>query len=272
MKWVAPLVGAFVGAAVALALTAGSGVAAQEPVTTTTTAGADSEPVVFVDERETIIGPAAIVPGGLTLDDDELEFRYELYPLAPTDGAEPVIEFLGFGNFREVAPDDIVPVWPVRWTLESSAGDVAYESTIASSRTVRFLVSDSFTVDQVTGIRLDSYRVRMPLDDRFTVTEGPAYEEIAPGLRIRLLRRVVQGDQTIVQVEVDSAVPDSIGLIAIEGYGGGWLSAVRAAEGGPRWNLRYDGSDLPAEIPLVVRGSVWIDIEQPTPVELGAIG
>lgn len=270
MKWAAPLVGAFLGAVVALVLTAGGGVEAQEPATTTTAVAA--EPVVFVDERETVIGPAAIVPGGITRAGGELEFRYELHPLAPTNGAEPVIEFLGFGNFREVAPEDIVPVWPVRWTLESAAGEIGYESTIASSRTVRFPVPDSFTVDQVTGLRLDSYRVRMPLDDRFTITDGSAYEEIAPGLRIRLLRRVVQGDQTIVQVEVDSAVPDSIGLIAIEGYGGGWLSAVRAAEGGPRWNLRYDGSDLPAEIPLVVRGSVWIEVEQPTPVELGAIG
>lgn len=270
MRWAAVAIGALLGVLAGVVLTADPEAAAVE--TTTTSVTATTVAAVFVDSAETVIGPAVVIPEGLSLGDDEVEFRYELIPLAPTDGAQSVIEFLGFGNTRELQPEDIVPVWPARWTLESTAGDVSFESVIATSRTARFAVSDSFTVDQVTGVRLDAYRVRMPLDDRFTVSEGSGFEEVAPGVRVRLLDRVVQGDQTIVQVEADADIPDSLGLLMIEGYGGGWLSAVRAAEGGPRWNLRYDGNDLPAEIPLRVRGSAWVEIEQPTAITLGAVG
>ena len=70
----------------------------------------------------------------------------------------------------------------------------------------------------------------------------------------------------IVQVELRSDRSFNYDLVGLAGMGPGWKSAVREAEGRPRWNLTYDAPQAPDPIPLRITGSIWVPIESGTEI------
>jgi hypothetical protein len=263
---VAFMVGAFlVGASVAFALGRAVGLGSAAPNTTTTlvsatTTSTSQAPPVFVAANETVLGPAVLVPGSLTVEQGQVMLRYELHSLAPLADADPIQTLEPFTGPLLIEPSDVDTVWPGAWVLETTGGELPGSTSNPAARVARFDIPEDFTLDEVTGIRLDSYVLRVPLEQPFVLTEGAAPVEIVPGVSSRTLNVVVQGEQTIVQVEVLAEVPINTTGIAVEGRGPRWASASREAEGRPRWNLRFDGSDLPEEITLVLRGSIWVEV------------
>ena len=92
---------------------------------------------------------------------------------------------------------------------------------------------------------------------------------VAPGITARLLA-VTEQAVTIVQVEVISERNFNYDNITVLGVGPGWKSAVREAEGRPRWNLTYESPQAPSPIPLEISGSVWLSLDTDIPVLLEA--
>jgi hypothetical protein len=66
---------------------------------------------------------------------------------------------------------------------------------------------------------------------------------------------------TIVQIELLSDSGSSLDSLRVSGTGPGWVSAVREAEGRPRWNLTYDADAAPAEIHIRVEGATWLTVD-----------
>lgn len=239
--------------------------AEQETTPTTAPVVTTTVPTSFhVAADERIVGPAALVPVGFSHDGNEAAFEYELHGLAPLDGLEPIESIgatAGLGALLEVDPADVDPVFPASWTLITANGEVEGATANPRSRVARFRVPDGFTPDDVAGVRLDTYMVRVPIAQPLGLPRV-GQVEVVPGVVMSVIQVVEQGDQTIVQVEVATAFAGNADGITVEGDGPGWLSAGREAEGRPRWNLRYDGVDLAEDIPLRLRGSVWMEFTE----------
>jgi hypothetical protein len=110
----------------------------------------------------------------------------------------------------------------------------------------------------------------VPINIDFVLDEdGPA--EVAPGVSVAVVRVAPQGEQTILQVEILAADPTNREHLTIEGTTAAWLSAVREAEGRPRYNLRYAGGALPDPLVLRARGYVWLPVDTVVPIDLESL-
>jgi hypothetical protein len=121
-------------------------------------------------------------------------------------------------------------------------------------------VGPDFSLDSIEEVRLESYALFVPVDTAFSLDLDNDTVGVAPGITARLLA-VTEQSLTIVQVEVRSERSFNYDNIRISGSGPGWKSAVREAEGRPRWNLTYDSPTAPSPIELRISGSVWIAID-----------
>ena len=101
------------------------------------------------------------------------------------------------------------------------------------------------------------------------LSEAEPVLEIAPGVSVSLIQIVDQGEQTIVQVEIVAEDPFNRENLTVEGVGSVWASAVREAEGRPRYNLRLALDETPENLVLRVRGMVWLAVGGPIEVALG---
>jgi hypothetical protein len=234
----------------------------------TTTVVTTTVPVSYhVDPNERIVGPAALVPVSFSHSGSEAAFEYELHGLAPVAGLEPIVTITGFGVVTEVDAIDVDPVYPATWTLTTADGEVEGTTANPRSRVARFPVADDFNPNTVEGLRLDTYMVRVPVDQPVRLPRV-GQVEVVPEVRMSVIQVVEQGGQTIVQVEVSADPSANADEVTVEGDGPGWLSAVRETEGRPRWNLRYDGVGLGDEIPLRLRGSVWMEFADPVDLDV----
>lgn len=227
------------------------------PLATTTTA----VPVArFVADDELVLGQAVVVPGRVAIDGGEATFAYDLVGLAPLADAQPVARFVPFQGLVETDAAEINVVFPDRWTLETAGGEFVGSTANPDASVARFTVPEDLTTADVNAVRLDGYRVRVPFDRAFEVTDGGTAVEVAPGVAIRVLRVTEQETTTIVQVEMIAENLADTGSLEIEGGGPGWIASVREAEGRPRWNLTFDSDTAPDPIQLVVRGAFWFDM------------
>lgn len=246
----------------------------QEMSAPTTAAVTTTIPAPFhVDPDERIVGPAAIVPVSFSQSGNEAAFEYELHGLAPLGGLEPIESIgatAGLGALLEVAPADVDPVFPATWTLITAEGEIPGTTATARSRVARFPIPDDFDPADVELLRLDAYMVRVPIAQPIELPRA-GQVEVLPGVVMSVIQVVEQAGQTIVQVEVGTAFARNADGITVEGEGPGWLSAVREAEGRPRWILRYDGVDLAEEVPLRLRGSAWVEFIEPVEFDLGGL-
>jgi hypothetical protein len=231
---------------------------ASEPVgSTTTTAPTEAH---FVTSGEIVLGPAVLVVDDATLDGGQLAIHFDLKSLAPIGDAPDVVEQLGFGNSATVTPDQLDTVFPDQWEIQTD--DRVIEGTVASpsARTARFDVGDDFDPDLIRKVRIVSYALLVPISADVRLAPDTPTVPVAPGVTARLLA-VTEQSNTIVQIEMRSERRLNLDDLRVIGASPGWLSAVREAEGRPRWNLTYDASKAPEQIPITVEGAVWVTID-----------
>jgi len=214
----------------------------------------------FVQPGETVIGPAAIVATDIRLDGEQVIVDFDLASLAPVGDAATVRRLVGFGSIEEIPPEDLETVYPNEWVLVTPTGDIPGSVANPSARAARFDVGVGFSLESIEEVRLSSYSLLVPIDTAFSLSLSEDSAGVAPGITARLLA-VTEQALTIVQVEVISERSFNYDNIAVSGDGAGWKSAVREAEGRPRWNLTFDSPTAPSPINLRISGSVWVTIE-----------
>ena len=210
-----------------------------------------------------------LIADDLRIDGSEVVLDFELQSLAPVADAASITRFLGFQSTEQVPPTELDTVYPDDWTLVSNSGEIPGTSANPTARTARFDVGEAFSLASVEEVRLDSYALLIPIDKEFELTVGNDSAVVAPGVTIRLLA-VTEQARTIVQVELLSERRFNNDAVGISGVGPSWKSAVREAEGRPRWNLTYDSATAPEVIRLRVTGSIWVTIDTETRVLIGA--
>jgi hypothetical protein len=240
--------------------------AASTPTTSTPPVVLSTAPPVatFVQAGETVVGPVAVVATDIRLDGEQVVLDFQLQNLAPLRDAATVTQVEGFG-VREVLPEDLETVYTDQWTLVTTSGDIPGTAANPSARAARFDVGPDFALNSIEEVRLASYALRTPIDADFALDLDNDNAHVAPGLTARLLA-VTEQTVTILQVEVLSERNFNTDNIRISGRGPGWKSAVREAEGRPRWNLTYESGQAPSPIELRLSGSIWLPIEADIPV------
>ncbi len=233
------------------------------PLSATSTSAATSG-FYQVDPNETLISSTALVPSSIEVAGDRLAIAYDLVSLAPRQSvafsAPDVVVF----------NEDVAAIYPRRWVIETPRGSIEGGPANVDARVARFDVVEGFSVDEVESIRiveaLSPYSVEVPV----TLSDADPIVEVVPGVTISLLNLSDQGSSTIVQVAID--IEDTeVADFFVSGDGPGWRSAVFEAEGRRRVTLTWAGGPLPAEIPLLATGSVWISVEGPFDVSLGGV-
>lgn len=220
-----------------------------------TTTSLPSDPLTFqVSPTETIIGSAALVPSTLESSGSSVAIRYDLVTLAPHAGVESWTVFTRSVEGTEIG--DLDHVYPRGWSIETDQGTFLGGPANPTTRVARFDVEEGFSLSDIKGVRITDAVALFPLDVPFTLSQDEPRLEIADGVTVELLNVSDQETSTIVQVGVsfDPLVFDSV---FIDGDGPGWRSAVREAEGRPRFNLTWFGGGIPADIPLVLVAAVW---------------
>lgn len=223
----------------------------------------------IVDPHETIVGTTAVVPVEAGADDDSFDLRFELAPFGPRAEVEALAEEVGTENF--FVDDEFLPLYLKDWVMETSVGPVAGSITRPGINVVRFPVEQGFSTAAVEEIVVTRYLVGMPLQSSFILSVADPLQDLYPGVSINLRHRSDQDGSTIVQVEVDAALPLMTSWFGIRGEGSGWRSSVREAEGGPRWTLTWIGNDLPDEIPLSVVGMQWLEGSEPLHISIDGL-
>ena len=231
----------------------------------TTTSGAPTTTAaplpVFVSPAETVVGPAVMVAAEPELDRNQVVVNFDLFSRAPTADAGDVLQQLGFGNTLTIEPEDLDTVFLDDWILSTSSGDIPGTVANPAARAARFDVGENFDLSSIRSVSLASYSLLTPVSASIRLDAGSESSPMAPGITARLLA-VTEQANTIVQVELLSDRGFNLDNLRVSGEGPGWLSAVREAEGRPRWNLTFDSEAAPSPISMRVEGSVWISVDQ----------
>ena len=232
-------------------------------VSSTTIAVSTIEPAVpsFMSPTETVLGPAVLVAKDLRLDGEQISLEFEMANLAPVGDAASVTRLLGFGSIEEVPPTELNTVYPDKWVLLTAEGEIPGSVATPEARTARFDVGRGFSIDAVTGVRLVSYGLMVPIDSEFSLALDSEATPIVPGVNARLLAVTEQSGTTIIQIELISERAFNFENVTVAGVGAGWKSTVREAEGRPRWNLTYDSPEAPSPLRLRLHGAVWMTVE-----------
>lgn len=216
-----------------------SAVSEPDPATTTTPTTTVAL-ATWQAPAELIVPPVVVVPRRIEHDGPLVVVDYDLVSMAVGD--DPAVR-------------------PTAWTLE--AGDAQYEAEIdAASTRVAFDVGLDFSPAAITGLRLDEYVLRSPIQASFEPSPDDfSTHPIAPGVTAAL--DIVQDQPTgsIVRVRVAAAIPGATADLAADGIGQGWVSASSNFGGGGLWTLSFEGTELPDPLPLMVQGLVWIPVE-----------
>jgi hypothetical protein len=240
-----------------------TGRSSDEPVVATTIAAASTtttEPrAVFVADGETIVGPVAIIAAAPYVDGTQLVVGFDVANLAPTGDAADVIEQLGFGSQVVIPPEELNTVYLDNWVLTAGGEQIDGTAANPSARAARFEVGPDFDLASVENIAISSYALLTPVSVELELGIGNESGRVAPGVTARLLA-VTEQANTIVQVELLSDRGFNLDNLRVSGTGPGWLSAVREAEGRPRWNLTFDSASAPSPIRMKIEGSVWVTV------------
>ncbi len=237
----------------------------QEQAITTTTSAAttttETPRAFFVSEDETVVGPAVIVAGSPYLDRNQLDVDFDVVTLAPTSDAADVTQQLGFGNTLVVPPEELNTMFLDSWVLVAGEDEIAGAAANPAARAARFDVGGDFDLATIDRIEIDSYAVFTPISADLELGVGNESARVSPGVTARLLA-VTEQASTIVQIEILSERGFNLDNLRVSGIGPGWVSAVREAEGRPRWNLTFQEANAPSPISIRVEGSVWITVER----------
>ena len=251
---------------------ASSGDIGQSSTTSPSTAAAPATTAptaVYVSPSETVVGPAIVVAGEPAVSGSQFAIEFDLIGLAPTGDAASVERQLGFGNTINVLPQDLETIWLDSWSLMVEGDRISGSTANPGARAARFEVGDGFDTTMIDGVVIDSYAVLAPLRADLRLGVGNESAVVAPGLTARLLA-ITEQTKTIVQIEMVSDRDFNLDNLRVSGIGPGWLSAVREAEGRPRWNLTHESSSAPDPLLIRVEGTSWIGVDESIPVVLGA--
>jgi hypothetical protein len=211
------------------------------------------------------LGPAVVIADEPYVSGSQVVVEFDLVSLAPTGDAATVERQLGFGSTLEVLPADLDTVFLDSWSLETDGERISGTTANPAARAARFEVGNDFDPAEIRNILIDSYAVLAPLSAEIQLGTGDESAVVAPGLTARLLN-VTEQANTIVQIEVVSDRDFNLDNLRVSGLGPGWLSAVREAEGRPRWNLTYGSPTAPDPILIRVEGASWIIVDQSIPI------
>ena len=223
-----------------------------------------------VDPNETLIASTALVPSKVSDPGGGIAISYDLISIAPSMGVEPMVEFLGFTSVETIPNEDLDHVYPRRWVIDAAAGPVEGGPANESARTAHFLSDRALTAEDIEAVRLVEALAPFPFAVPVELSVGSPTVEVLPGVSVELLNVSDQGSTTIIQVAVN-LVEYSASHVFVSGDGAGWRSAVFEAEGRPRVNLTWAGGPMPSDIPLIVSGTAWVDIEGPFVVSMDGV-
>jgi len=240
-----------------------------EPRTANTAATTSAAPrAVFVSPSETLLGPAVVIAGEPYMSGSQLVIEFDLVSLAPTGDAPTIERQLGFGSTRQLLPEDLDTLFLESWSLGIGNERISGATANPAARAARFEVGDGFDPTEIDQIAIESFAVLAPFSADIQLGVGNESQIVAPGLTARLLA-ITQQAKTIIQIEVVSDRDFNLDNLRVSGIGPGWLSAVREAEGRPRWNLTHESSTAPDPILVRVEGASWIAIDQSIPIDPG---
>ena len=203
-----------------------------------------------------MLGPTVLIPGALSVEGSEVVFSYELHDIAGHS--------LGINAF---ADDDVPILAPERWTLLTTAGAFPGSTANTRARTARFAIDTGFDPATIRGLRLDGYRIRLPMRHRIDIAvDDTSVIELDERTTIALRIVLPQANNTIVQFRIedpfdgfDSSSDGFAGNFRFEpqirGVGEGWTN-VGPTETGIQ--LTYTGGELPNPIPLTVTTANWV--------------
>lgn len=270
LRQTAAAVVVFVFAAVLGTVIAGRGSNEAGPTSTVapqTTTSAVPRPF-FVDEGETVVGPVAIIADAPYVDGTQLVVNFDIATLAPTADSAEVIQPQGFGSFLTIAPENLDTIFLDNWKMTANGSEISGTVANPSARAARFEVGNDFDIATIEKVEITSYALLTPVNSEIALAAGSESTSVAPGVTARLLA-VTEQANTIIQVELTSERGFNLSNLRVTGAGPGWLSAVREAEGRPRWNLTFDSETAPSPILMEVEGSVWVVVGETTDVTLG---
>jgi hypothetical protein len=206
---------------------------------------------------EVVIGPAVLVPGSLGLWTGTVIFKYRLEPIAPST----------------VGPEDDVDtvVFPDRWTLLTENGEITTRS-MPWSREASFRAPAGFRLDEIKGLRLDTYWLLTPARIPFlpSPTDFTSHT-LAPGLTASLTRVQRQATGFVVAVELRSEDGVGTGNLSVEGVGRRWVASSADQTDTTRWSMSFSGEELPDPLPLEVRGVLWAPVRADTMIRLNKV-
>jgi hypothetical protein len=261
---------ALAGLGIALAPNAGH----TAPPTTSAAVATTIADAWWFSPAESVVGPTAVLVQDVEMDGSELVVRYELRDLAPE--AIGRMRTLEESNPFFASPREEPVVAPERWVLETVSGE--YEGLSRSARTpaARFDVPDGFVIGTITGLRLESYRMRMPyvFDIEVEPIPGTTYE-LDEGFSFTIVRVLEQSSTTILQIDYltpsDDFTAGEPTPVIISGVGPEWLSYNQRQAGGVFGGLQLirEGGDLPDTVTLRIRSTYWVPFETTTTIDLG---
>lgn len=223
-----------------------------------------------VDPNETLIAAAALVPSSMSAEDGAITISYELMSLAPSMGVEPMVEFLGFTSVETIPNADLDHVYPRRWVIETPGGPVEGGPGNESARVALFETDRALATEDIESVRIIEAVVPFSFVVPVELSTGSPMVDVLPGVSVELLNVSDQGSTTIIQVAID-VLDEAATHVFVAGEGPGWRSAVFEAEGRPRVNLTWAGGSVPSDIPLLVSGTAWVNIEGPFVVSLDGV-
>ncbi|MCB1247156.1 MAG: hypothetical protein KDB69_07820 [Acidimicrobiia bacterium] len=245
--------------------------AAVESTTTSTTEALAAEArTYFFDPNETVIATSVIVPVSLEVREDTVNLDYDVMSLAPLGENAAARELLADTEFGG-GDEELTPIFPLAWTLTTVDGteiDTAIANVDVS--VARFPVDTPITADDIETIEVTRYLVSTPVDVEIHIAEGYRVSPF-PGLTLTVGKRTDLDNQTAFEVFATSDVPIQSHWIFLRGGGPSWESASTASQGSGAWAVVWDATDLPAELPVRVLGTAWLEGEGPVAVSIEGV-
>ncbi len=146
---------------------------------TTTSAAVVPAEAFYVSPTEVAVGPAVLVPSALSVESGAPSVAFELHHLTPTQDVPSGGEFVPFRGWQAIDAADITVVYPDAWTLVIDGQDVSGAVASPQARAARFIVPSGVSMADVDAVRINGYRLRVPIDQPF------AFDRSVSSLRCR---------------------------------------------------------------------------------------
>ena len=249
--------------------TAGPPAASPVAVVSTSAPAVGTDPTRWVAPHETVLGPTVLVPTAIAARPGEVELSYRLVDIAPPPVGDP-----GPNAEQQV-------VSPETWTLLTDGGPVSGASATTRARTARFAVPAGFDPATITGARIESWRMRMPVHHVLEIAQDDTTEHpVEVGTAIALRFVLPQPQNTLVQFRIVNSA-DSFSAATgsfsaafearpqLSGIGPGWTNVGNTDSGGVQ--LTYVGEELLDPFPLLVESHQWVRMTSSIDVDLAGV-